>query len=37
MDLERVIARWSNVITAANSVAILLRVERICDALERRK
>jgi len=36
MDFERVIAAWSNVLTAANSVAILLRVERICDALERK-
>jgi hypothetical protein len=36
MDLERVIATWSNVLTAANSVAILMRVERICDALERK-
>ena len=37
MDVERFVSNWSNTLTAINSFCIMLRVERICDAIERKK
>ena len=31
------IAGWATIVSAVNSVAILIRLERICDALEKKK